>query len=121
LLPVWFNQLAQRRGLALRAISRGVTPDETLQAATLRGLTQDGILPSDPAPSKITEATVGSALRIVSIGVTDAPDFMKGDKLLQWNDVPAVSKDYGAARDDLLRKMESLLRGLDSEVKPVAP
>lgn len=105
----YFNKLAAERGLSLRAVSRGVSPETTLQPATQAGLTQDGFDTSTMTPSALTADSAKSALRVVTIGIEHKPDFLSGVPVLEWNNVPAVSKGYPQSRDDMISKIGALI------------
>lgn len=108
----YFNQIASRRGLPYRAISRGIAPDAELQPATRQGLQQDGISTEGLTPTTITPEVADAARRVITITVESTPSFIQRDKLEEWNDIPAVSKDYGASRDAMVRKLEQLIANL---------
>jgi DNA-binding beta-propeller fold protein YncE len=87
----YFNQLAAKRGLHFRAISRASAPDSTTVAA-------------------VSATDVAGSERVVAIGTAlpsaiDAP----AAKVEHWDDVPAASVNYAAARDSLKAHVEQLL------------
>ncbi|MEJ6003083.1 arsenate-mycothiol transferase ArsC [Paucibacter soli] len=105
----YFNKLAGERGLALRAVSRGIQPDAELQPATQQGLRRDGMPDPQYRAAPLTEALASQALRVVTIGIESKPDYLSRAARLEWNDVPPVGKDYEAARADMVRKIETLI------------
>ncbi len=106
---LYFNKIAEQRGLPYRAVSRGIKVETELQAATQQGLSQDGIATKDFVASSITAELAHNARRVVTIGLENPPDFVKHSKPLEWNNVPAVSKGYPRARDDMVQKIDALL------------
>lgn len=104
-----FNQQAARRGLPYGAISRGISPDAELQAATKLGMQRDGLDTSHYVASALSPEVAASALRVVTLGVANVPEYLNRERLRSWDDVPAVSKSYEGARDDLRRRMDALL------------
>jgi hypothetical protein len=109
----YFNQLAQERGLAVRAISRASAPDSTtVPPAIIEGLRGDGFDVSAFRPAAVTKSDVSASRRVVTIGTslpfTEGP----GIALEQWDDVPAASVDYGAARDSLRAHVRRLVEQL---------
>ena len=108
-----FNRLAAARGSKLRAVSRGMTPDASLQEATRAGLQRDGLLPASYAAASLSEAQVKRTRRLVTIGLEGEPDYVRQATRLQWNDVPPVSKNYDAARDAMVQKIEALLAEME--------
>jgi protein-tyrosine-phosphatase len=107
----YFNQLAEKRGLRLRAISRGSAPDSaTVPPPIIAGLRADGVDVGNFKPMAVSAADVAVSERVVEIstalpGGIDAP----ATKVEHWDDVPAASVSYGAARDSLRSHIEQLL------------
>ncbi len=108
-----FNRLAQQQNLPYRAISRGITPEASLQAATKTGLEQDGIDTSALGIGQITPELAQQADRVVLISVDQAPAYLS--QASRWQDIPAISKDYAAARDVTLGHLQDLLKQLKSQ------
>lgn len=113
----YFNQLAAQRGLPWRAVSRGSMPDSTTVpkpiAAALRA---EGLDVSKFRPAKIDATDAAEAARIVTIG-TDLPAGVRADeqRIERWNDVPAASTSYDAARSSLKAHIAELLERLSLE------
>lgn len=113
----YFNQLAASRGLRLRAISRGSAPDSTtVPAPIVAGLRTDGVDVGDYRPAAVSAADVAASARIVEISTAfptdvDAP----AAKVERWDDVPAASVNYAAARDSLREHVEQLLDRMSRE------
>jgi arsenate reductase len=111
-----FNQAAAERGLPFRAISRGVNPDESVPAQVAAALTKEGFDIKDFVPARFTATEVESAARIIVIGVDPAalsPDAKVS--IDSWNDVPAASVDYNAARASLKQHVDALLAELQKQ------
>lgn len=114
----YFNQLAAGRGLRLRAISRGSAPSSTSVPATIvAGLRTDGADVGDFRPEAITASDVAASRRIVAIG-TELPNGIDAPAAMteRWDDVPAASMNYAAARDSLRAHVEQLLERMSREV-----
>lgn len=109
---LYFNKIATEKGLGLRAVSRGIQPDEQLQEATRQGLRQDGMEVPEYQAAALNERVAGRAKRVVTIGIESELSYLNRSRSLQWNDVPSVSKDYQAARADMVRKVEALIDDL---------
>ena len=109
-----FNQLARERGVRAHAVSRGIEPSTTLQHETVAGLDRDGIRVTQAAPQPVTREDERASSRVVTIDVADEPAFLRTAKLREWDQVPAVSQGYAAARDDLRRRAASLLDELET-------
>jgi arsenate reductase len=104
-----FNRLATERGARVRAVARGITPSSTLQPDTVDGLDRDGLRVEQVLPERITRDDERLSWRVVSIDVAEEPSFLRTAKLREWDGVPAVSQGYDAARDDLARRVTTLL------------
>ena len=104
-----FNQVATERRIHLRAVARGISPSATLQPETVAGLRGDGITVAQSAPQAVTVEDEQASLRVVTIDVAVEPALVRTAALREWDGVPAVSKDYAAARDDLRRRIDALL------------
>jgi len=107
----YFNEIARARGLTMRALSRGSAPDsDTVPDAIRSQLQAEGFDVSDFHPAAVTSRDVAAAARVVTIGTSLPPSVTaKGTTIEQWNDVPAASADYGAARAVLRKRIEALL------------
>ena len=108
----YFDKLAKERGLNYRAVFRGTNPDPTLALAAERGLKEDGINTHGWKPELVTKKDLVAASEIVTLGC-DLPgkDAVSG-KITEWNDVPSVSQDYQVARDDIVKRVQSLVDDL---------
>jgi arsenate reductase (thioredoxin) len=113
----YFNQLAAKRGLRLRAISRGSAPDSTIVPAPIvASLRTDGVDVHSFKPAAVSAADVAGSERVVAISTAlpsgiDAP----AAKMEHWDDVPAASVNYAAARDSLRAHIERLLERMSRD------
>jgi protein-tyrosine-phosphatase len=105
----YFNKIAQQRGLALRAVSRGISVDPALQPATQRGLNLDGVDTTGMTPTAITPEVAQAAVRVVTIGLDTVPDFLKTDTLREWNNIAPVSSGYAQSRDGMVKEITALM------------
>ncbi len=105
-----FNQLAASRGLPFRAISRGTEPDAEMAPAAVEGLRGDGLKPDDPAPSKLGQADLNAAVRVVTF-CSLPPGLQAKSPVEQW-EVPPVSTEYSASREAMRLQIERLLQEL---------
>jgi len=102
-----FNRLAADRGLPFRAISRGTVPDAEMAPAAVQGLLADGLKPDDPAPTKLTQSDLATAIRVVTF-CDLPPDLEVAIPIERW-EVPPVSTEYPRSRDAMLEHIEQLL------------
>ena len=105
-----FNRIAAARGLPFRAISRGTVPDAEMAPAAVEGLLGDGLKPGDPAPTKLEQPDLDSAVRVVTFCALP-PGLQARSPVEQW-EVPPVSTEYAASREAMLVQIERLLREL---------
>ena len=118
----YLNQLAAARGLRLRAISRGSAPDSnTVPPPIVAGLRTDGVDVSEFRPAAVSAADLAASEWIVMIGTglptdVDAPAV----NLERWDDVPAASVNYAAARDSLKAHVQQLLERMSRETAGAA-
>jgi arsenate reductase (thioredoxin) len=110
----YFNQLATERNLPLRAISRGVAPNSTsVPPAIIAGLASEGIEVSKYRPQALDAGDASKVLHVVTIG-TDLPRSTRpaDANVERWDDVPAASTNYDAARDSLRVHVRDLVERL---------
>jgi arsenate reductase (thioredoxin) len=107
----YFNQLAQERGLSLRAISRGSAPDsDTVPAAIREALKGDGFDVSGFHPAAVSPSDIATSRRVVMIGTT-LPASVGAPAVTpdQWDDVPPASVNYAASRESLKAHVKQLI------------
>ncbi len=107
----YFNQLAAARGLSIRAISRGTSPDPEISAATRNGLIADGFPASDSIPTLLSLADAQNALHLVTLAAT-LPASFSGIPTLEWNDKLNVGANYAQARDVIRAHVGNLVEKL---------
>ncbi len=108
----YFNKIAKEQGVNYVAVSRGIASETTLQAATSNGLKNDGFDTSKFSASNLSPQDNESSERVVLIGIENTPSFVNQAKLTNWAGVPAVGKDYAAARDDMVARIKMLISEL---------
>ncbi len=104
----YFNKVAAERGLPIRAIARGASPQRNLAASAITGLRADGLGPGLDAPLPLTAVDVRASAQVVVFDC-DEPTM----KALQgmddcWSDVPTVGENYERARDIIRARVEVL-------------
>ena len=108
-----FQQMAKERGVAARAISRGMAPDPSVPEVVVQALRGDGFDVSSFRPQALTRADVAASARLIAIGVdVGAVGARAGERAVHWDGVPPVSTNYAEARRDLLARIDRLLREL---------
>jgi len=109
----WFNRLAAERGLAMRAVSRGLVPESPVPPAIRDRLREDGFDVTTFQARPLARADVRGAARLVVIG-TDVPAWARpaGVPVEVWRDIPPASEGYGPSRDAMKARIVALLAAL---------
>jgi arsenate reductase (thioredoxin) len=90
-----FERLAAARGLRVHAAFAGIEPDPEILPRVVKELLAEGLDVRALRPRPVTEADVASASRVITFGCeVRAP----APAIERWDDVPAVSDGYEAAR-----------------------
>jgi protein-tyrosine-phosphatase len=102
------QRLADEAGLGVRATFAGTEPDPEIAPAAARGLLAEGIDVRGQRPRRVTADEIRSAWRVVSFECElDLP--APGVCVERWDDVPAVSQGYRAARDAIVARLPGVL------------
>jgi protein-tyrosine-phosphatase len=102
------ERLARERGTSIRAEFAGTNPDPELTPAAVAGLRAEGLEAGGRPPRRVTADDVRRAARVVSFGC-DLGALAPGVSVERWDDVPAVSENYRAARDAIVARLPALL------------
>lgn len=102
------ERLARERGIRIHAEFAGTDPDPGLTPAAVVGLQAEGIAVRAQRPRHVTADDVRHASRVVSFGC-DLGALAPGVPVERWDDVPAVSENYRAARDVIVSRLPALL------------
>ncbi|MBI1727380.1 MAG: hypothetical protein HYR50_08925 [Candidatus Rokubacteria bacterium] len=104
-----FERMAKARGLSIAAEAAGTEPDAEIAPPVLAALTAEGVDVAGQKPRLVTREIAAGATRVVAFGCglgAAAPD---GDRIEQWEDVPAVSAGLPTARAAIRAHIERLL------------
>jgi len=103
------EKLARERGISIQAVSRGTTPDPEIPLLVRAGLKADGIEIGTMKPVQVKAEDLQDAARVISFG----PDLsaVAGQKLKveDWGATPDVSGNFSAARDYIVKRLQTLL------------
>jgi protein-tyrosine-phosphatase len=105
----YFNRFAAERELALRAISAGTEPDEVMPPEIITGLAADGFDLDGRLPLRLTPELLAEVTEIISFGPPLETLAPATTPLRYWSDMPAVTDDYGIARDAIRRNVLALV------------
>ncbi|MGQ0646536.1 MAG: arsenate reductase/protein-tyrosine-phosphatase family protein [Gemmatimonadaceae bacterium] len=103
------RKLATERGVLLDVESLGIEPDAVIPPAVVDGLRSDGAPLHDPRPRAATRARIRGAVRVVSFACDVSEIIPPGVDVERWDDVPAVSDGYAAARDAIVSRLPALM------------
>ena len=106
------QRMAKERGLAVTVVSRGSNPDAEIAPGVRKELESSGMLLGSAKPTKVSANDLTGATRVISFGPDLSALMPKGSKVLDWSATPPPSQDYKAARDHILKQLESLLADL---------
>jgi arsenate reductase (thioredoxin) len=106
-----FNKLAKERGLPHRAIARGTNPDPIVSPKVVSGLQSEGLTVAREKPKLVADNEVTGATRIITLGCK----LPQKASVTDWNDVPPVGQDFGAASRNIRNHVERLLAELSKE------
>ena len=113
---LFLERMAKERGMTVRAVSRGTSPDDSVPVAVVEALHEDGFDVAAFRPEPLRDADVAGAARVVAIGVDiGAWKARAGARLERWDDIPPVSEGYAGARDAVVARLDALLLGVDRE------
>ena len=100
--------------MKVRAAFAGTEPDPELTPAAVAGLLAEGIDVRGHRPRRVTGDDITHASRVVSFGCEPGA-LAPGVAVERWDDVPAVSDDYRAARDVIVSRLPALLASSTSD------
>ena len=108
----YFRRLARERGLDATTSSAGTEPDAEIPPRVTRELAGDGIDIRGLRPRPVTGADLERASRVIAFGCELGPLAPPGLSIERWEDVPAVSEDYGRAREVIAARVRKLVEHL---------
>jgi arsenate reductase (thioredoxin) len=106
----YFNKLAKEKNLNYQAVFRGTSPDSILSPATITGLTKDGFNTTIWKPLLVSQADLNAASQVVTFDC-NLP-FESSKPVAKWDGVPSITKDYDAARNEILKHVQLLIQNL---------
>jgi arsenate reductase len=100
------------------ALSAGTTPADQVHPEVVEAMREIGIDLSDRKPQLLTDQVARSADMVVTMGCGDACPYVPGKRYLDWDLADPNGRPLGevrAIRDDIGRRVETLVAELDSE------
>jgi protein-tyrosine-phosphatase len=101
-------RLARSAGHEINAVAAGLEPDDEIPPHVVRGLAEDGFDVSGRTPRRLTQQAITDADLVVSFGCP-VQTGSTPHTLMSWDDVPAVSDGYVAAREAIVGRLRTLL------------
>lgn len=113
----YFDRLAKDQRLNYKAAFRGVNPDPALNTVAEKGLKQDGIDINGWKPALVAKKDVDEASRIITLGCALPAGTHVASKATDWNDIPSPSQNYELAREEIKKRVQTLVDDLAKEEK----
>ena len=115
----YFNQLAQQKGLLVRAISRGASPDsDTVPSVIAEGLKKDGLDVSGFHPKKVLATEMSESRQVILINTELPLKLRSPDAVVEsWSDIPPASVDFLASSKALKLRIEALITNYMAQSK----
>jgi len=109
----YFRRFAAERGLAAESVAAGTEPDAVIPPGVVEGLRGDGIDVAGLQPRPVMRTDLERASLVVAFGcrLDDPP---RGLAIQRWDDMPAVSEDFGRARDAIAARVRTLVDQIGS-------
>jgi arsenate reductase (thioredoxin) len=114
----YFNKIAMEKGLKYNAVFRATNPDTALTQATKKGLMEDGFEIRNLKPVLLNHGDINTATRIITFDCSLPSKDSLSNRVHKWNGIPPISKDYRAARNEILAKILVLIAELGKKRKP---
>lgn len=105
----YFNKLAKEQGLNYIAVFKGTDPDTILTPVTAKGLVKDSFDISGWTPELVSAQDIKGAYKIVTFDCKLPTQDSVPIPAEQWNGIPAISKDYTIARNEIIVKVNQLI------------
>jgi arsenate reductase (thioredoxin) len=109
----WFNRLAAERRLAVRAVSRGLSPEPAVPGPIAERLRADGFDVRGFRPRALAPEDLAGASRLVMIGA-EPPVWASREAVAvdRWDGIPPASERFEASRDALRERIAALIESL---------
>jgi arsenate reductase (thioredoxin) len=105
----YFNKMAKEQGVNYKAVFRGTSPDTVLTLGTKKGLMEDGFDVDTWKPLLVTQWDINRASQIITFDCLLPTKGNLNKPVNQWNGIPAISKDYKIARNEIVEKVKMLI------------
>ncbi|MGE5376472.1 MAG: hypothetical protein ACM3XO_15550 [Bacteroidota bacterium] len=106
----YWNKYAQEQGARIQGLATAY-PDIALASYAVASLLEDGLIPNQLTPQKLLPEEVSAAERVIAFCDLQEVDSKKTN-IEYWENVPAVSEDYGKAHDIIVAKLQAMMKDL---------
>ena len=103
------QRLTTQHGLELHITSAGTEPDAAVSPAVVALLHAEGVDVTHHRPRCVSREELAAAFRVISMGCDVSDLAPSGTTVEHWNDVPAPSAHFIAARDVIYTHVERLI------------
>lgn len=109
---VYFNKMARGQHLSYTSVFRAITPDSAITKETRKGLEADGFETTSLTPVVVSAKDASPNTLLISLDCTIPPSY---HTYRAWNGIPAISTDYPAARNEIIKKLNELITELKNK------
>ncbi len=103
---LYFNKMALDNHLPYQAIFRGLTPDPIITQETEKGLIKDGFETASLSPIALSAKDITPNTLLISLDCTPSSSYQTYHA---WGGIPAISEDYNAARNAIVKLLNELV------------
>ena len=104
------TQIARNGG----TVAVNFLPDDPRGEETVARLQADGLIPTEPAPKKLSKSDLAGTRRVITFCALP-DDYAGRARIEHWDDDLPVSENFGKARDRLIERIRRLLEELKDE------
>ena len=102
-----FRQHAALRGIQVRALSRGITPEAHFASALKAALAREGLDPESDPLTRLQQSDVQNA--DITVILDKLPPAFSAKRLHDWTDLGSFNQSYVTERPRLIARIDQLL------------
>jgi protein-tyrosine-phosphatase len=108
----YFNKMVEENHLPYHSIFRGLTPDSVITKETDRGLKADGFDTRTFKTTALTPKDISTNTMFISLDCAVPESY---PTYRTWKNIPTISENYIAARNEILKKLNDLVTELKNK------
>lgn len=112
----YFNFLAERENLNIRAVARGLDPDADVAESVRAGSEAEGIPLCAINPMQLTPDDVNAADKVVAFDLSSAQLGMR-DSHQAWDGVPSLKQEFESGSTEIKARVEALVAELKTTMR----